>query len=147
MPIQIPQNGKFGYDVTLKYANSGAHDVICGVSLAAGGSGNYNIHCPWFVVFNQPVGTSVRVTIPNISASGLPLGTYDALACAGETYTPGTKISDLIDQYSNVVGALYQAGTGAPHGFDPQICSVKMGELIIGGAGVSAQILSFNLVV
>ena len=147
MAIQIPEGGSFGYDVTLKYSNSGAHDVICGISLAKGGSGNYNIHAPWFVIFNAPTGTSIRVAIQNLSAAGLSQGTYDALACAGKTYTPGTKVSDLVDGNGNVVGILYQAGTGSPHGFDPQVCSEKIGELVIGPAGVSAQIINFNLTV
>lgn len=149
MAIQIPEGGNFGYDLTVKYTNSGAHDVICGVSLAVGGSGNYNIHAPWFVLFNIPIGTSVRVVIPNLSAAGLSAGTYDALACAGETYTPGTKAADLVDGAGNIVGILFGAGTGLPHGFTPPVCAEKIGELVIGPAvgEVTAQIINFNLVI
>lgn len=147
MAIQIPEAGNFGYDVSLKYTNSGSHDVICGMRLAAGGSKNYNIFGPWFVLFNIPTQTPVNMVIPSISTAGISQGIYDALAIAGVSYTPGTKLSDILDGEGNVIGIMYQANTGSLHEFSPPVQSEKIGELIIGAPGVGAQIIDFNLVI
>jgi len=122
---------------TIEALNTGVlHDLTCGCSLLHPTTGEELVMLPWWVIWNVPTGGGYAVTI---SASGdIPAGTYQAKARAWENYSGGTKVGDL-----DSVGALYQAGTGVLTG----ILDEAVQTLVIGGAGISADITNFEITI
>ena len=126
---------------TIDATNTGEpHDLICGCSLLNPSTGEEIVTLPWWVIYNVSTGGSISGL--TIQASGdIPAGTYQAKARAWENRSGGTKISDITSG-GQVVGALYQAGTGSLTGILDE--SVKT-LVISGAAGVSARIDNFAI--
>lgn len=129
---------------TIDATNTGAqHDLICGCSLLDPNSGEELIMLPWWIIYN--VGTGGSISGLTISGSGdIPARTYQAKARAWENYSGGTKITDITYE-GQVIGALYQAGTGALTG----ILDEAVQTLVIGGVPgeVSATIDKFTITI
>ena len=128
---------------TIDATNTGVtHDIICGCSLLDPNTGEELVMLPWWVIFNMGTGGSISGL--TINASGdIPAGTYQAKARAWENYSGGTKISD-INYDGQVIGALYQSGTGALTG----ILDEAIQTLVIGGVGgVAATIDNFTITI
>lgn len=133
--------------VTLTYkiiaTNTGTqHDLICGCSLVDPSTGEELVMLPWWRIFNVPTGGQWIVTI---AASGdIPARTYLAKARAWTGYTAGTKAADLKDTAGNIVGILYQGGTGS---CNPPILDEKSQTIVVGPAAISARIDTFTITV
>jgi len=116
------------------------HDLIVGCSLLDPSSGEELVYFPWWRIFNVPSGNSGRVTI---DVTGVPAGSYLGKCRAWTSYTGGTKVADLIDTSGNIVGAVYQAGTGT---LNAPILDEMTQNITISG-GISADITEFSLAV
>ncbi len=128
---------------TIDATNTGVpHDIICGCSLLDPNTGEELVMLPWWIIYNMGTGGSISGL--TINASGdIPAGTYNAIAKAWENYSGGTKISD-INYDGQIIGALYQAGTGALTGELDRATQT----LVIGGVGgVAATIDNFNITI
>ncbi len=97
---------------------------------------------PWWVIFNVPTGGQYNVEI-NATGDVTP-GTYQAKARAWTDYNAGTKASDLVDSSGNIVGALYNGGTGS---VNPPILDEAVQTIVIGQAVVSATIDNFTITI
>ena len=128
---------------TIQATNTGTpHDLNCGCSLLNPTTGEELYPLPWWVIFNVPTGGQYNVEI-NATGDVTP-GTYQAKARAWTDYNAGTKASDLVDSSGNIVGALYNGGTGS---VNPPILDEAVQTIVIGQAVVSATIDNFTITI
>lgn len=103
---------------TLSVTNTGRmYDLTCGCGLLDDyGTELYPLN--WFVIPDVPTGISY--TSISIATEGdYAEGTYTAKARAWKNYTIGTFYENLIDAEANIIGVVYQKGTGALYGETP----------------------------
>ena len=127
---------------TTNATNTGvAHDLTIGCSLLDPSTGTELVMLPWWVIFNAGTGTSISGL--TINASGdITARTYLAKTRLWENHSGGTKVQDIVYE-GNIIGALYQAGTGVLTGIlDEATQSLAVGG---GGGAVSAIIDSFTI--
>lgn len=115
------------------------HDLICGCSLLDPSTEEELVMLPWWVIFDMGTGGSMSGL--TLEATGdIPAGTYTAIAKAWENRSGGTKIMDITYE-GEIIGAVYQAGTGVLTGELDRATQT----LVISEAAVSARIDNFTI--
>jgi len=101
----------------ISVTNTGTtYDLIAGCTVFIGtvpqdGAEVATLH--WFKIPNFSSGASATITIPTYFSGTMPEGDYVARARLWSGSSGGTKVDDLVDGDGNVVGTVYQAGTGS----------------------------------
>ncbi len=132
--------------VTITYTtdvtNTGVpNDIIVGCSLLDPNTGEELVMLPWWAIFNVNTGTGIR-NVGIIAGGDIPARTYLAKTRAWANRSGGVKVND-ISYEGQIIGAIYQSGTGALTG----ILDEATQNLVISEGAISARIDSFLITI